>query len=152
MLRRHGSNVLLLLAGLGAGGCAYQADSFRSTRESFDGVRVTVSCLDVAIARPQSDVATSNVVKYSFGNRCDDPVVVDLAAARVYGRAGDGTESTLYAYDPFHEIRMMRLDARAIGHETIDYPSGGMLERMCIDAASISHASVPQWVCFSDGD
>jgi hypothetical protein len=133
---------------LALGGCAYQPDSFSQVRQPFDGVYVTVSCLDLAIRQRTGPDTTSNVVEYRFGNRCDDPVVVDLASAHVYGSTSEGTAMNLFAFDPFDELRELRLDARGVGHESIDYPSDETLEHVCIDAASIAHVYPPRWVCF----
>lgn len=148
-LRARSSFVLgsIVIGSLAASGCAYQADSFSYAQERFKGVYVNVNCLDLAIdLRKLSN--RSDVIAYEFGNRCDDPVVVDLAAARVYGRTREGSDIQLFAFDPLREIRLMRLDGRAVGREAIEYPSGQPLARLCIDAASIAHASPPRWVCF----
>ncbi len=152
-LRVRSSVVLgsVVLGSLAVAGCAYQADSFTYAHEPFKGVYVNVNCLDIAIEhrkRPN----WSDVISYEFGNRCDDPVVVDLAAAKVYGRTREGSEMQLFAFDPLREIRLMRLDGRAVGREAIEYPSNRPLARLCIDAASIAHASPPRWICFGDQD
>jgi hypothetical protein len=143
---------IIIPCSLVLGGCAYQPDSFSYAHEPFNGVRVTVDCLDMAIQHQRDRADASNVVSYAFGNRCDEPVLVDLAAARVVGHATDGTDMALFAFDPFHEIRSMRIDGRAVGHEAIEYPSNRTLERMCIDTAPIAHAVQPVWVCFNDRD
>ena len=139
-----------LLSALVLGGCAYQPDSFSYVRQPFSGVFLSISCLDIAIDHRRMDTSESNLVEYSFGNRCDQPVVVDLAAARVYGQTPAGSQFQLMAFDPFHELRSMRIDGRATGRETIDYPSADALTHLCIDAASIAHTSPARWVCFND--
>jgi hypothetical protein len=146
------SDVVLLLGSLVLVGCAYQPDSFSYARESFTGVYVTVDCLDLAIDHEKQVAKSRNVITYAFGNRCDEPVVVDLAAVKVLGHTGDGTEMPLYAFDPEHEIRTMRIDARAVGKEAIEYPSKGSLANMCIDVGSIARSNVPRWVCFNGKD
>lgn len=141
----------LVLGSVVLAGCAYQPDSFSYVREPFRGYYLSVDCLDIAIDhRPRGK--DSDVLAYEFGNRCDEPAVVDLAAARVYGKTSDGTELTLFAFDPLREIRTMRIDARAYGREAIEYPSGRQLASVCVDAASIAHASPPRWVCFNHRD
>jgi len=92
------------------------------------------------------------VIAYEFGNRCDKPVVVDLAAARVYGQTHEGDEIKLYAFDPLREIRSMLIDARASGREAIEYPSASKFERVCLDAAAIAHSTPSQWICFNQRD
>ncbi len=138
----------VLLGSLLLSGCAYQADSFSYSREAFNGVYVSVRCLDLAIDHRKQPNA-SDVISYAFGNRCDEPALVDLAAARVYGHTADGSAVKLFAFDPFKEIRTMRLDGRAVGREAIEYPSSQPLADVCIDAASIAHASPARWVCFN---
>jgi hypothetical protein len=132
---------------LALGGCAYQPDSFVHARQPFDGVQLTIDCLDLSVGRGTYPSATSNVVAYWFGNRCDTPVVVDLASARVVGMATDGSAIDLQAFDPLRELRLLRLDARAVGHESIDYPSALALSSVCVDAATIAHVQPTRWVC-----
>lgn len=131
------------------GGCAYHADSFTYSRDTFRGTYVTVDCLDLAIDRVFDDATGHPVLVYEFGNRCDDPAIVDLASARVFGHTIDGIPIQLVAYDPRGEIRPMRLDARAHGREAIAYPSSEAVG-LCIDAASVTHTTPPRWLCFSD--
>lgn len=138
----------VLIGSLLLGGCAYQPDSFSYSREPFGGTYVSVSCLDLAIEHRRQPNARS-VISYAFGNRCDEPVIVDLAAARVYGHTADGAAVKLFAFDPFKEIRLMRLDGRAVGREAIEYPTNQALADVCIDAASIAHTSPARWVCFN---
>jgi hypothetical protein len=151
-IRDAHSAAVLLLGSLVGVGCAYQADSFSYAHDTFTGVYVTVDCLDLAIDHQQRLAKSRNVITYAFGNRCDEPVVVDLASVKVLGHASDGTEMQLYAFDPAHEIRTMRIDARAVGKEAIEYPSKASLANMCIDVGSITRSRVARWVCFNDRD
>ena len=141
----------LVLGSVLLASCAYQPDSFSYAREPFRGFYLSVDCLDLAIDHRKRG-GDSDVLAYEFGNRCDEPVVVDLAAARVLGRTDDGSEVELFAFDPLREIRTLRIDGRAYGREAIEYPSGRMLERVCVDAASIAHATPARWVCFNNRD
>jgi hypothetical protein len=141
----------LVLGSLVLASCAYQPDSFGYARKPFHGYYVNANCLDLAVDR-RREANGSDVISYEFGNRCDDPVVVDLAAAKVYGHTRDCSDVELFAFDPLREIRMMRLDGRAVGREAIVYPSGRALASVCVDAASIAHQSPPRWICFSDRD
>ncbi|HEY5923140.1 MAG TPA: hypothetical protein VIV11_15785 [Kofleriaceae bacterium] len=140
-----------VIAALVLAGCAYKPDSFRQGSASFRGFYISVDCLDLGIDHRKRD-NRMDVIAYEFGNRCDKPVVVDLAAARVYGRTADGEEVELYAFDPMSEIRPVRIDARAYGREAIEYPSSHTLDRVCIDAAAIAHVSPPNWICFNRRD
>ena len=136
----------LALGSLVVGGCAYRADSFEHAQRPFDGVYLTVDCLDLAIEHRQRRRAS--VIEYHFGNRCDQPALVDLAAARVYEQAADGSATALVAYDPKGEIRPGRIDARAVGREAIEYPRSRADRNLCIDVASIARARPARWVCF----
>jgi hypothetical protein len=139
-----------LIGSLLLASCAYKPNSFQAANMPFRGFYLSVDCLDLGIAhRKRSD---SDVIAYEFGNRCDKPVVVDLAAARVIGQTQDGEEVALYAFDPLREIRSMRIDARASGRESVEYPSNGKLERVCVDAAAIVHATQARWICFNQRD
>src|SRR5690242_14912551 len=119
MLARVDAIQGLLIGSLVIGGCAYQPDTFSYAREPFKGVYLSVQCLDLAIAHRKQNA--HDVIAYQFGNRCDEPALVDLAAAHVTGDDADGDVIDLYAFDPVREIRAMFLDARAVGREAIEY-------------------------------
>jgi hypothetical protein len=129
--------------------CAYKPDSFEVASVPFSGFYLSVDCLDLAIDH-RKHTNDNDVIAYEFGNRCDKPVVVDFAAARVYGQTYEGEGIALYAYDPLQEIRVMRIDAHATGREALEYPSGRNFERVCVDAAAIAHATPSRWVCFAN--
>lgn len=137
-----------LLASLAVfAGCAYQPGSFRYMAEPFTGQVATIDCLDIAVERQPDLVTGTAVVRYMFGNRCDHPAIVDLAAAAVVGRTPDEQQLALAAYDPRHELAVLRIDGRAFGREAIAYPAQAPLGVICIDAASIAHAATVQWLC-----
>jgi len=117
--------------------------------QPFDGQQATVDCLDLALERRPDLPNGSAVVRFAFGNRCDHPAVVDLGAAAVVGRTADGQHVTLTAYDPRHEIQLVRLDGRAVGREAIAFPADTPISEICVDAASIAHASTAQWMCLA---
>lgn len=107
---------------LGLLGCSrYSAGSFHGGGRDFTGQYVTVGCLDVAIASDHDPVAPGPVVDYQFGNRCDRAVPVDLGAIRATGRTPSGEEVALVPYDPYREIRGLRLEARTAGRERLEY-------------------------------
>jgi hypothetical protein len=147
---RYGSIPHWFVGALALSACAYQPDSFSHVRQPFEGAYVTVNCLDVALKQRKVAQPTRNIIEYHFANRCDEPAVVDLAAARVYGRTSDGAASKLFAFDPFHELRELRIDARAAGQEAIEYPSGEAIAYLCVDAAPIAHAGPSRWLCFDN--
>lgn len=135
------------LVALVVAGCAYQPGSFRYMTEHFDGQITTIDCLDIAVDRQPDLVSGAAVVRYMFGNRCDHPAIVDLASAAVVGRTTDEQQLALAAYDPRHELAVLRIDGRAFGREAIAYPAQTPLGVICVDAASIAHAGTVQWLC-----
>lgn len=134
---------------LAIAGCAYQPGSFHSVMQEFPGQQATVDCLDLAVERRPDLPNGSAVVRFAFGNRCDHPTVVDLSAAAVVGRTSDGHQVQLTAYDPRHEIQALRIDGRAVGREALAYPADTPISEICVDAASIAHASTEQWMCLA---
>jgi hypothetical protein len=129
-------------------GCAYQPDSFVYDGEDFRGLRVTVDCVDFAIERKPDRIDGDKVLSFDFGNRCDQPAMVDLASVRIVGRTVAGSTVDLVAFDPRREIRPLWIDGRAYGREAIAYSSRVDVRSVCIDAASITHASPSRWLCF----
>jgi hypothetical protein len=132
-------------------GCSYKAGSFAYPTTTFAGQRTTVGCLDIAINR-RADQFESAILDYSFGNRCDDPVVIDLLKVNVVGRTLSGDEIALAPYDPRFEITVEKLDAAVAGREALAYPypdpSSGFTQ-VCVDAASLVPGQAPQWMCFA---
>jgi hypothetical protein len=130
--------------------CAYSPGSFRHFRHDFPGQRTTVGCLDLAIERRPDLTTGGTVIAYEFGNRCDHPAVVDLAAVDVVGRTFAGDEVKLAPFDPERELRALAIDGRAAGQEAIAYPSDTALAEVCINAATVTHQGSPQWLCFGN--
>jgi hypothetical protein len=137
---------VIVLAGLA--GCAYSPGSVFSSSPTFAGQQATLGCIDLEIERRPDLPTGSAVVSYSFGNRCDHPAVVDLAAIAVVGRT-EKSQQVLAAYDPDHEIEVLRIDGRAVGREVISYQSDTPMQEVCIDVASIVHAPPARWLCLS---
>lgn len=136
-----------------AGGCwSYKADSFRYPGHRFPGQRVTIDCLDLAIERRVDMVIDGNdaaILGYQFGNRCDEPTIVDLVRVPVIGRTVDGDEVTLTPFDPEMQMMALRLDAGSAGGEAIAYPTTEPLAQVCADASAIGGAPRGKWLCFS---
>ncbi len=140
---------IVIAAGLA--GCVYQPGSFTSASATFAGQQATLGCLDLALERKPDLPDGLAVVSYVFGNRCDHPAVVDLASVAVVGHTADGSRLELAAYDPHHEISVMRIDGRVVGREAIAYPSDAPLTDICVDAGMIAHASMAYWLCLAGG-
>lgn len=150
--------VVLLVVLLNA--CAYRAGSFRAWSQDFAGAHTTVGCLDVAIAR-RLDPQHGAAIGYVFGNRCDEPALVDLKHLTVVARTVAG-DTPLVPYDPDRAIEPEPLDVGSVGAETIAYridadagdPDGAQLREhlICVDAASFAPPRPPAWLCFEPGD
>jgi hypothetical protein len=138
-----------ILVGVAACSTAYQAGSFRGYR-SFEGERVTLGCVDLAIARAPSEHGGAPVIRYSFGNGCNHRVTVDLATVRATGKDSAGHEFPLVAHDPRHELRAEPLPARYSTVEYIEYAGDSQpYATVCVDAGGIA-ADLPaseHWVC-----
>ncbi len=107
---------------LGLVGCtAYSPGSFRHRGQEFSGQLVTLECLDLAVAGDRDVVAPGPILDYRFGNRCDHAIAVDLGAVRATGRTPSGEEVALVPYDPYREIKPLRLEARTTGRERLEY-------------------------------
>jgi hypothetical protein len=138
----------VLAATVALAGCGYQSGSFDSLEHPFVGNHVTVDCLDVAVSR-RADLPDGHaVVSYTFGNRCDHPVIVDLERVAVVGRTADGQSISLAAYDPHHELAARRLDGRTVGGEAISYEGTDPPAQICDDAASLTPAPSSAWMSF----
>jgi hypothetical protein len=122
-------------------GCGYKAGSFKSGLRSFEGERNTVGCLDVAVAPLADAEATGPVSAIRFGNRCDAPVVVDIGAIRATAYDPDGRPTRMIPYDPEHAIRPLRMDARMVGGENIEWhqarSGANPPVRLCLDLAGL---------------
>jgi hypothetical protein len=130
-------------------GCSYSPDSFSYPGRRFPGQRVTVGCLDVAVDRRADMPENTAVIDYQFGNRCDEPVVIDLGRVPVFGRTASGEERYLTPYDPAMELRALKLDARQAGGEAIAYPTTEAMLQICVDAAAISESTKQErYMCF----
>jgi hypothetical protein len=129
-------------------GCAYQPGSFAHAPHDFVGQRVTVGCLDIAIER-RADLTLGPVLGYQFGNRCDQPALVDLGAVAVVARSPERAGVALRPYDPQGEIRPVALDGRSVGAEVLAYASDRPPLEVCADAAALAHAAPSRWLCFA---
>jgi hypothetical protein len=144
----------LVVAALGVAGCGYRAGSFHGPRGEFAGDRVTVGCLDVAVAPFHDAAAEGTAIVYEFGNRCDRPARVDLGAVSVHGRTADGRDVTLEPFDPLGELRVARLEARRTGREVIEYaaPAADALLLVCADVGTLDGgAGTSQEICVTAG-
>ena len=132
--------------------CGYRGGSFRGPEGPFAGERAEVGCLDVAVASHPDVDASGPVLAYEFGNRCDHPATVDLAAVRVRARTVDGREIELAPYDPLGELRVARLEARKTGREVIEYRAGvaGQIALACAELSGLDgDGGSPRAVCVS---
>ena len=118
-------------------GCAYKPGTFRNQRGHFLGERHTVGCLDVAVRRMHDAVATGTVAAVAFGNRCDQPTTIDLAAIRAIAYAADGTISSPALRDPDGVIQPTRIGARKSGTEYLEYQTKTAVAQLCLDLTRV---------------
>jgi hypothetical protein len=135
---------------LALGGCAYQPGGVAR----YPGVQVTLGCVELAVAEVAPAPVPGKVIAYTFGNRCEHAVTLDLGAARVVGRDALGREVALAPRDPRHEIRPLPLVGLWWGSEQLEYrePGGGMpvaLVSVCVDVGALvpGVAVTPRWAC-----
>jgi hypothetical protein len=87
--------------------------------------------------------AEGPVVRYVFGNRCDAPVVVDLAAIKATVRYRDGHEARMAVFDPQSVIKPGVLEAHTRGWEVLEYQPtdpadlGAVAEVLCLDLSRV---------------
>jgi len=130
--------------------CAHQAtSSTQHPSRELVGQRASIGCLDIAVDR-QTDTGSSAVLGYTFGNRCEQPTVIDLAWVNVIGRTSNGAEVTLLPYDPKGELAIVKLDGRAMGAEQITYSAPESVGQLCVDVASLAQQKPAQWLCFGN--
>lgn len=116
-----------------------------------------VGCLDVRVelVRASAVEASWPVVGLDVGNRCRQPVYVDLRHVRVTAR-WDGPEAVaLPAYDPRLEIGGAVLDGRGRAREVLAFVApDGVWDRpasVCVDVSGITAAEASPPVCFEEG-
>ena len=146
---------------LGLVGCtAYSPGSFRHRGQEFSGQLVTLECLDLAVAGDRDVVAPGPSLDYRFGNRCDHAIAVDLGAVLATGRTPSGEEVALVPYDPYREIKPLRLEARTAGRERLAYRGvapgppqdfGIDLVSVCVALDGVTGHSGGGRVCFDAG-
>jgi hypothetical protein len=141
--------VAVVLAFAAFAACAYKPGSYQHPAREFVGQRTSVGCLDVAVDR-RTDMGSSAVLGYTFGNRCDGPAVIDLAWVNVIGRTSTGAEIALVPYDPKGELKVLKLDGRSAGSEAISYPAAEPIGQLCVDVASLAQTKPAQWLCFGN--
>lgn len=97
----------------------------------------------MAVESREDTEAEGPVVRYVFGNRCDAPVVVDLAAIKATVRYRDGHESRMAVFDPRGVIKPGVLEAHTRGWEVLEYQpidpadEGAIAEVLCLDLSRV---------------
>jgi hypothetical protein len=97
----------------------------------------------MAVESREDAEAEGPVVRYVFGNRCDAPVVVDLAAIKATVRYRDGHETQMRVFDPQGVIKPGVLEAHARGWEVLEYQPAdaadlaAVIEVLCLDLSRV---------------
>lgn len=120
-------------------GCSYRAGSFADRAGTFPGPRVALPCLDLTVSLVDSAPGAGRVIQYSFGNRCEKSITVNLAAARVTARTTSGKVTDLRPFDPRREIKPLPLDGMLSGREQILYlgPQDVAAASICVDVSLV---------------
>src|SRR5262249_44714816 len=115
----------------------------------FPGKHVELGCVDLAVAQVERPDAPGTVVQYTFGNRCDHRVGVDLATVSARGRTASGVELPLTAFDPRGELRPLDMIARWAGRELSAYRGAEPVVAICVDVGGVDRtiARRERWVC-----
>jgi hypothetical protein len=91
----------------------------------------------------EDTVAEGPVVRYVFGNRCDAPVVVDLAAIKATVHYRDGREARMNVFDPEGVIEPGVLEAHTRGWEVLEYQPtdpadlDAVADMLCLDLSRV---------------
>ncbi len=154
------ASVPLLLVAIGCLASAVACRGYRPgtlTPEASGEVR-TVGCIDVAVVPVRDSAAVGPVAGFTFANRCDAAVRVNLGAIRAVGEYYAGARQPMALFDPNREVRPGMLEARAIAREVLEYqlPSapGSLPARLCLDLAGIDPAAAldrPVIACIDGG-
>lgn len=145
---------LLVFAISCAAACAYAPGSFVGRSGSFPGARATIGCLDVAVTPVRGPTQLGPVVQYTVGNRCDEVALIDFSAVRVCPASGVDLGPPMAPYDPKRELRPLRMEARTVITEQIEYrqaaPSAG--QAFCVDVARLNGPAMQdRWLCQEPG-
>jgi hypothetical protein len=143
---------LIGLCALGVGCTTYQPGSFVDDDGRFGSLRDTSGCLDVSVNGRVDPHVDGQVIEVRFGNRCDEPVRVDLAALAPTGTLEDGRVVPLRLRDRDDEVRPRILDGRVSGSErfVLVSPDGSAVVQWCVDLAGVdpdAHPAQRRTVC-----
>lgn len=137
-----------------ASACAYAPGSFSGYPSSFPGARTTVGCLDIAVSLTGGTIQQGPVIQYSVGNRCDRVTTVDFSAVRARSAAGMLFGPPMVPFDPARELRPLRMEARTVITELIEYRDVAPAEGhgLCVDVGGLNGPSGrEQWLCQEAG-
>lgn len=130
---------IALVASAACGG-GYKADSYSTNwlhgDLQFPGTRITHGCLDIAL-RAQYGIEVDPILDISFGNRCVQPMRVDLRQLEVRGVFANSERRTLQILDPRDEMRRGLLGGNAAGEERLELIGGAGALQVCVSVADI---------------
>ena len=129
------------LFALMACGGGYKADSYSTSwfygDLQFPGTRLTNGCLDIAL-RAQYGIQEDPILDISFGNRCVQPMRVDLRQLEIRGVFANSERRKLQILDPRDEMRRGLLGGNAAGMERLELVGGAGALQVCVSIANIS--------------
>jgi hypothetical protein len=132
-----------LATSMGLFGCvgAYAPGAMLEAPPSSTRVAKQRGCVDVAVtlAAEPTLPASSALLWFTFGNRCDGLQTIDLSRVVVVGRSGAG-DTPLAGRAPRGQVHPGQLDAKGFGTELLRYdaPNGTAFERVCVDLRDVA--------------
>src|SRR5262249_54993723 len=95
-----------------------------------------VGCIEMAPSLRRTD--SQIVLEWRMGNRCNEPVQIDLRNLAITGRSADGEQWPIHVYDPADEIRVLPLPPRREAFEVLVLKLPGEPVQICIDVSSVA--------------
>ncbi len=110
----------------------------------------TMGCLDVGFV--PFERGGQQLLDFHAGNRCPEPVAVDLSGVVLDAETADGRKVPVKLYDPRTELVVVHIGASERGRERlrIDGPSE-VLDRLCLDVQKLAPdapSAHPPPLCF----
>jgi hypothetical protein len=128
---------------LGACGWSYRAGHLLEAKPGAESR--AAGCMDWRISLHEGDAlvpANWTVLRIEAGNRCEEPLLVDLSRARVF-EVREGDERTqVRLYDPAGEVRRLALDGRQLTELLAYEPPARATEAplICVDLSAVAVA------------
>lgn len=139
------SGLAPVLLALCAGGCAWAYRPGTLLEERAGAEVRTAGCIDWRVSlREEPDLLVPphwTVLRVEAGNRCEEPVRIDLSRARVVALREGRDRVTLRLFDPRREIRPATLDGAQLDERiAFEPPDGTGASIVCVSLAAVAPA------------